>query len=189
MKFPHEYLAILKLTSNGNTRKCLEGVGVDLDKKEIACTDGKGLLVFPIETTTDETGKYVIPANTFEWACKLAKKNGKNIKANINFETVEGISYALLIDGSRSSCIEGSIYPNYHVILDKAPDPAKDPEVYSLGVDPTILLNMAKALGNSQEVELLFRTNPITKRAILSMKVSVNDNGSTNRTGLLMPMF
>ena len=165
---------IEKAVSGDETRSMLCNPYLDLTDKTkpvLVATDGWQMAVVPVTLDEGDTAGYVSLA-----AIKEARKKEHRFKDSIfvkDNETIDGITMP------RPSVDTVGIFPNWHMVYDSAVKTAKG-EI-SLGINPALLLDLAKALGDDSSVTLTIRPDKDGK-VLTAIKVD-----TAKATGVIMP--
>jgi len=144
MRLEHKYL-IEKAASKDPIRRALQNVFITEDKKHLVATNGSALAKVPVELdASDDRGNGLIPASVLTDARKKTKhRMHTELSLNGAFIHNDGVSIPRDAEGT---------FPQYEHIF------PKDPVIkHTVTLNPELLLDLAKALGNSKSITLEFQ--------------------------------
>lgn len=159
--------------SKSDAREKLRHAYLDTDKARMVATDGHILAIVPVEVDPGDASGYV-PTEALTTAKKLLPRSTETLTLACN-------SSIAIPNGPSYPRPDESAFPNVDAVL-----PNPETRLFSVALDPELLVNLAKALG-SAGVVLSF--DPANGQACILvrpyLKKSIDLDG---RVGAIMPM-
>jgi DNA polymerase III sliding clamp (beta) subunit (PCNA family) len=135
---------IEKACSTDPTRYVLQNVYITEDKKHLIATTGRILAKVPVTIEeTDDRGNGLIPGNVIADARKKNKRGPTLLNLNGSFQHLDGVSVPRTAEGP---------FPRTDQVIPKNPVIK-----HTVTLNPELLLNLAKALGDKERVTLEFQ--------------------------------
>ena len=170
MKFKNECM-IEKVTDGPKGyRPQLQNVYFDADKQKLIATDGKHMAVIPCEKEDGDTSGFISPEAIKEYR-KQSKKSLVSLIAN-GQQKIGPFSL------ERPTTETHGQYPNWEAVIPK--EDAEKPVTFEVGLNASLLLQIAQALGSADNVIHLKFRGPLD--------VIVVEESNNKGVGYLMPV-
>ena len=142
----HKELQVERVCSNDKTRDAL--ASPYLDGKHLVATNGRALIAIEVEREEHDVDGW-IAVEALKASRKMEKAwDEKRITCNGACTLADGTSYRRPLDGTTSR------FPNWKQVI---PEGGSFPQAH-VAFNPSMLLDLAKALGSDEGVKLTFAT-------------------------------